>query len=213
MDGPYTLDLIDWKKYANWHGLTPVPFEHEDPLSDYAEDGVNFDDDFDGDEILFEDLFPDGYSELARRYTVAVFDPPADMSEDARAICDSIKWNNANYDVDRLKALGVEPIKTIKVSCVYIDDPSVSMWVTFEGDSDRIESEIVGRTVGGGGSHDPALYVEGEKMRPGDYLDSVADAYGGQFAVILEYAAAGVPFKVQYERELASTYFHDYLLA
>ena len=206
MEDPYELGYVDWEKYADNFGLSPVPFENEDPSLVYAEDSVGLDDEF-KDELLLENLFSDGYDELAQKYTVAVFDPPANMSEDAKKICDSIKWSWADHDVDRLKALGVEPIETFNVSCVYIDDPLVYVHITFDGDANRIQDEIAGKTVGGDGSHDPALYVEGKKMRPNDYLDAVADKHGGQFAVFLERIAAGVPFTTRRETEDASVYF------
>ena len=205
-EDPCQLGRVDWERYADNFGRASVSFEGEDPLLVFAEEGVGLADEF-ADELLLENVFPDGYGDMERKYTVAVFDPPENMSEDARSICDFIKWNNAGHAVDQLKALGVDPIETFNVSCVYIDNPLVYVLITFGGDDNLIRSEITGKAVGDGGSHDPALYVEGKKMQPQDYLDAVADKYGGQFAVFLEFVEWGVTFKTQREDERADVYF------
>lgn len=45
-EDPCQLGWVDWERYADNFGLASVPFEGEDPLSVFAEEGADLADEF-----------------------------------------------------------------------------------------------------------------------------------------------------------------------
>lgn len=192
----YTLGDVDWKRLDREYGFSDMeagtPFENFDPTLTYAEwfDTIT-------DEIVWITELID-LAELEEEYTVAVFDPPEDMSEEAQKICESIHWNDAQNDVNRLSDLGIEPIARVKVSFLYESGLTFKSYVVFDGEEETISHTLAGNTVSEHDRH--RIYVGGRELtswRGGEnaYTDKLAEEHGGKFAVILEDVESGKKFR------------------
>lgn len=196
----YTLGDVDWDRFDAAYDLSgladidELPFKSFDQSLTYAEwfSGIT-----DEDVWIEENI---DLSELEEEYTAVIFDPPENISEEAQKICKSIHWNNAQADVNRLENLGIKPITRIKVSFMYENELSFKELLVFDGESGIISFTLVGNTSSGSKKQRARIFSDGDQYhlwRGGDneYTDALAKKYEGKFAVILEDAESGMPFR------------------
>ena len=206
----YTLGDVDWNRLDRDYGISDmdagIPFENDDPILTYAEWFGTI-----TDEVVWITELID-LTELEEEYTAVIFDPPEDISEEAQKICESIHWNDARRDVDRLSDLGIEPIARAKVSFLYESGLTFKRYVVFDGEAETISFTLVGNTVSEPGKR--RIYIRGSELATGygdanAYTDKIAEEHGGKFAVILEDVESGRKFRKDEETLSVEKYLKE----
>lgn len=196
----YTLGDIDWKRFdrdfdiSGLAEIDEIPFENDDPTLTFAQ----WFDHTTNDDVSINELID--VFDLDDTYNIAIFDPPADINEEAQKICKSIHWHGAQNDVNRLKDLGVEPIAQTSVSLVSLFNLTFKRYIVFDGESETISFTIVGN-MPLRQDKPPAVIFGGEEysLRPvsddAPRGNDIAERFNGKFAVILENIEDGVKFR------------------
>lgn len=166
----YTLGDFDWGKVHDQFGfgyeLSFMNQEQEEAESEDSADSVS-------DEIL---------SELEQDHEFEVYKLPETRTDEMERLLfdmETAGYDDARAAAEKLKKLGVQPIKTVTVPLVFINNLYARERLAFDCD-EGIFYEVSGDTAdSSGGSNEEALYSDGREIT----CDTIAEQNSGDIAV------------------------------
>lgn len=178
----YTVGDFDWEKVSDKFGFGNR-FNSAEPDDRYVEfeDVVDF-------------LSDDEMMSLEQDYSFEIYKEPEDPSEEIEKLLSDMRRSgsdSAQAASEKIKKLGVQPIKTATKSLVFVNDLHGEELLSFSG-MDGISLERSGGTAeSSGGYNNDGLYSDGRKIS----ISSIAKENGGDIAVPLqEFESASFSF-------------------
>lgn len=169
----YTIGDFDWDKVHDKFGFG-YELEWADPESSYEER-----------EELVDVLGDDEMISLEQDYSFEIYKELEEPSEEIEKLLSDMRFSgsdSAKAAAREIKKLGVQPIKTVTKSLVFVNDLYGQEILSFSG-SDGISLERSGDTAdSSGGYNDDALYSDGRRIS----ISSIAKENGGDIAIPLQ---------------------------
>ena len=202
----YTLGDIDWSRFAgdnSWLKLTDdyeldgYPFAGFDMSRTHAEDTVTV--------MVYDDeIYDELCANVDASRTVYIYNEPEDASDEVENIMYEMGGaeDNVEENVQRLKELGVNPVKVIEKQLIMINNPWVEAHIEFDGDA-GISVTLEGWTEDTGGDNDDMIMCDGQEVN----FDKIAQDNGGDYAATELDEIRGVEFK----KELPAIDLEPYL--
>lgn len=181
----YTIGDFDWDRVARNFGIGHE-FLSCDPDDEYAS---------------VEDPFEDELSEsqlisLEQDYKFEIYKKPESMNKEVEELFDDLEFagdDSAREIAKKLNKLGVQPIKTVDVPLVFVNNLAGLDTVSFDG-GEGIYREVSGDTSDSGGYNDECLFSDGREIT----FNGIASKHGGDYAVPVE-SISGTSFSFDEE--------------
>lgn len=171
----YTIGDFDWDRVGNNFGPEFYAFGSLDPHSEYDTVEGAFEDELSESQLI----------SLEQDYKFEIYKKPESMNEEVEELFDDLEFagdDSAREIAKKLNKLGVQPIKTVDVPLVFINDLTGLDTISFDGD-EGIYREVSGDTSDSGGYNDECLFSDGREIT----FDDIASKHGGDCAVPMEY--------------------------